>query len=189
MSDPKALELKNAMMATMQDFPYTLEIKDWTGDEYRIGQGKKHWHDSPFRAHLKTRQCGLDILGLRPMRMLDAYVAGDMDIDDNMYLISDLRNYAKLDMSKWEFFLQLLRNSSFQDKSRSKINIKSHYDIPQEALNAYLDQVYMSYSCAMWEQPSHYDKALLTKIGAGQSDDFDSLEEEVKAAEYSGSNS
>jgi cyclopropane fatty-acyl-phospholipid synthase-like methyltransferase len=54
--------------------------------------------------------------------------------------------------------------------------VKSHYDIPQEALDVYLDRVYLAYSCGMFEQPLELDREEALRVGSGRHDDFDSLE-------------
>ncbi len=141
-----------------------------------VGHNQPHWHGTPFKAHLKTEQTGRYVLALKPMKILEAFVRGEIDFDGNIYLISAVRNYAKLDMSKWEFLLQLISNSAFQDMAKAKVNVKSHYDIPQEVLNRYLDQTYMSYSCGMFEDPENLVKEEMIIAGKGQEDTFDSLE-------------
>ena len=59
---------------------------------------------------------------------------------------------------------------------RHLVNVKSHYDIPQEALNVYLDTVYRSYSCGLFERPDQLDVEALTQAGHGCGDTYDSLE-------------
>ena len=49
------------------------------------------------------------------------------------------------------------RALAFQNQKRASVNVRSHYDIPQTALNVYLDRRYMSYSCGMWEEPERRD--------------------------------
>ena len=72
----------------------------------------------------------------------------------------------------------LLRNTAFQNVSRARVSVKSHYDIPQEALNHYLDRKYMSYSCGMWEEPGELSLEGLLRVGSETpgSDPRDSLE-------------
>jgi cyclopropane-fatty-acyl-phospholipid synthase len=65
---------------------------------------------------------------------------------------------------------------AFQDSSRARINVKSHYDIPQEALDIYLDREYLAYSCAMFERPHEKPVEELVRVGTGERDTFDSLE-------------
>ena len=59
---------------------------------------------------------------------------------------------------------------------RARINVSSHYDIPQPVLDLYLDRPYMSYSCAMFDEPSNLDTEVMTTAGEGEHDTFDSLE-------------
>jgi len=46
----------------------------------------------------------------------------------------------------------LLENSAFQFIKNSQANVKSHYDLPQEVFDVYLDSKYMSYSSGMFDQ-------------------------------------
>ena len=59
---------------------------------------------------------------------------------------------------------------------RAKLSVQSHYDIPQRVLELYLDRAYMSYSCGMFEEPSHLDVREMSEPGSGERDTFDSLE-------------
>lgn len=172
----KAAELKRFLFSTVKTFPYTAEIEDWTGDVYELGLGKTHWRGGKFRVHFKTPKTGEYVLALKPMEFLDAYVRGEVDIKDNMYMISEVRNHLQLDMSKFEFFMQLIKHRAFQDTGKAAVNVTSHYDISQEALNGYLDEVYMSYSCGMYENPYDLDIDDALRVGKGQEDDWDSLE-------------
>ena len=45
-----------------------------------------------------------------------------------------------------------LRNYVFETPARARASVTSHYDISEQAL-FYLDRVYRSYSCAMFERP------------------------------------
>ena len=70
----------------------------------------------------------------------------------------------------------MLKNSAFQNQVRARLNVQSHYDIPQEALDLYLDETYRSYSCAMFENSKILGREDLVRTGAGKDDTFDSLE-------------
>lgn len=45
-----------------------------------------------------------------------------------------------------------------------------------EALNVYLDQLYMSCSCAIWEDPNDSEREDLLGIGSDPEDELDGLE-------------
>ncbi len=175
-STGKAIELQHFLQQTMTSFPWQIEVNDWDGNSYSIGQGKQHWRGTTMKLTIKTERAGRLLLGLQGLKFLDAYVEGEVDIEDNLYLAAEIRNYAKLNMSKWEIFSQIFSHLSFQNISRAKVNVKSHYDIPQDALNIYLDKVYMSYSCGMWENPQDMNIQAMRQVGKGEADTFDSLE-------------
>ncbi|MBL4868882.1 MAG: hypothetical protein JKY67_21160 [Pseudomonadales bacterium] len=129
-----AIEVKNFITATMASFPWRIDVTDWMGNHYFLGQGQQHWRGTTMKLTLKTERVGRLLLGMRAMKFLDAYVEGEVDIDGNVYLASEIRNYAKLDMTKWEIFSQSFSNLTFQNVSRAKANVKSHYDIPQRSI-------------------------------------------------------
>ncbi|MBW2999322.1 class I SAM-dependent methyltransferase [Candidatus Woesearchaeota archaeon] len=173
-----SVRLKEFASELLSEFPWEINIKDWTGKSYSLGLGKKHWRNEPLNIHFKTEAAAKDLLSFRALRFLERFVEGDVDMDGNMYLLPLINKYAKFSLSPWNLFCMLLKNKAFlfQDVSRSTANVKSHYDIAQEALNVYLDKAYMSYSCGMFENPEHLDVNELLKAGNGKEDNFDSLE-------------
>jgi cyclopropane-fatty-acyl-phospholipid synthase len=175
-----AIRLKKFTENVFFEFPWELIIKDWEGNAYSLGLKTKHWRNEPLVFHIKTEAAAKDVLSLNVMRFLERFLDGDVDMEGNLYLLPLLRTNAKLSLPAWDTFLLLVSNLSrtflFQDVSRARANVKSHYDIPQEALNVYLDRVYMSYSCGMFENPERLDVEELTRIGKGKEDKFDSLE-------------
>jgi hypothetical protein len=68
--------------------------------------------------------------------------------------MGDLPNHVDIKLSLWQVLRHLFAHCLFQNVMRSRANVKSHYDIPQEALNVYLDQVYRCYSCGLFERGS-----------------------------------
>jgi cyclopropane-fatty-acyl-phospholipid synthase len=99
-----------------------------------------------------------------------------VDLEGNLYVLSDVRGHAQLALRPWQAAWQWLRSQAFQSPPRSRLNVRTHYDIPQEALDLYLDRAYRSYSCAMFEAPERLERSELLRAGAGKSDEFDSLE-------------
>jgi hypothetical protein len=110
------------------------------------------------------------------MGFLEKYLEGEVDLEGNLYLMPELRRYARSGLTAMRAIPSLLLHRSFQNRARARVNVKSHYDIPQEALEVYLDQVYLSYSCAMFEYPEDRGRDQLVRAGEGEIDDFDSLE-------------
>ena len=94
----------------------------------------------------------------------------------NLYVLSQIEKYLDLGSARWRLFGVLVKNRFFQTIARAKVNVSSHYDIPQDVLRCYLDRTYMSYSCAMFEEPTRLDGDELTRAGQGRDDTFDSLE-------------
>jgi cyclopropane fatty-acyl-phospholipid synthase-like methyltransferase len=172
-----AVRLQAFLEEALDQFPNEIVITDWNGHSYTLGLKQPHWRGIPLEVRLKTKDAGRDLLALDAMAFLDRFVAGDVDMTGNIYALAAIRDTMKLALPWWKLLLRIIggRTYRFQDSSRARVNVKSHYDIPQEALQLYLDRVYMAYSCGMFESPElTVDE--LTRIGRGQSDGFDSLE-------------
>ena len=181
MASTTANRLKDFTQNLLSEFPYEIIFKDWVGNEYSVGLGKKHWRNEPLRVHIKTEYAAKDLLSLNAVRFLERFLGKEVDMEGNLYLLQLIRYHAKMEsLSLWDTTFSMLSNLSktflFQDVSRATKNVKSHYDIPQETLNIYLDRIYMSYSCGMFENTEYLDAKELTRIGKGKEDKFDSLE-------------
>jgi cyclopropane-fatty-acyl-phospholipid synthase len=161
---------------TLAAFPWQIIIQDWTGQTYSAGSTALHWCPQPLRVTLKTEAAAKTLLSYNTLKFLDQFLAGDVDLEGNLYLLPDIRTYARFDLKAVQMIPHLMLHKSFQNLRRSRVNVQSHYDIPQEALNVYLDRTYMSYSCGMWEDPTNRERTTLLRIGAGEHDAFDSLE-------------
>ncbi len=170
--------LQAFLETSLAEFPYEFIITDWKGYSYPVGLKRPHWRGLPLEIHLKTEAGGKDLLGLNPMGFLDRFVAGEVDMAGNIYVLAAIRDALNITMPWWRLLPRMVagRTFQFQNVSRASVNVKSHYDIPQEALHQYLDRSYMSYSCGMFEHPERLLADELVRIGQGQSDDFDSLE-------------
>jgi cyclopropane-fatty-acyl-phospholipid synthase len=172
-----AREVETFFKETFPTFPYKTIITDWNGRTYEIGRGEPHFSGEPLRIKLHTEAAGKDILRLDGMRFLERFLEGDVDLTGNLYALSYASHHAGgLKVAPWQIASRAFDAVAFQNTRRASVNVKSHYDIPQEALNVYLDRVYMSYSCGMWEDPDRIDVPELLKIGQGREDDWDSLE-------------
>jgi cyclopropane-fatty-acyl-phospholipid synthase len=173
-----AARLQAFLEEALRQFPYEIIITDWKGYSYSLGLKQPHWRGAPLEIHLKTKAAGKDLLALNALGYLDRFVAGEVDMAGNIYLLAAIRDALHLAMPWWRLLPRMIagRTFLFQSPSRARVNVKSHYDIPQEALHLYLDRVYMSYSCGMFEYPERLVVDELARIGRGQSDDFDSLE-------------
>lgn len=172
--------LESFLRDLLSGFPWQLDVSDWTGRRYLLGLNQPHWRGSPLCVHVGTPAAARDLLGLRPMEFLDRFLAGEVEMTGNLYLLAEIRNYRKLDLSFWTRLARMLATRAaayaFQDPVRARISVKTHYDVAQEALALYLDREYMAYSCAMFERPDDKSAAELVRVGAGEPDTFDSLE-------------
>ena len=170
--------LQDFLQSRLADFPWEIIVNDWIGKQYSLGNKTKHWRKLPLNIHIKAENAGKDLLSLNTLRFLDRFVQGEVDMWGNMYLLSDIRCHVNILLTPWRLLLQVIPRGVllFQNISRAKVNVKSHYDIPQEALNVYLDKTFMSYSCGMFEYPEKLNLDELKKTGMGESDTFDSLE-------------
>ena len=157
-------------------FPWCVVISDWQDRKYKIGGDREHWCGQPLQIRFNNRRGIHDVLALNGQEVLEDFVRGDVDISGNLYILTQLEKYLDLHSVRWRLLGALVRNRFFQTIDRAKLNVSSHYDIPQDVLKCYLDRRYMSYSCAIFEEPTHLDKDELTEAGQGQSDAFDSLE-------------
>jgi hypothetical protein len=176
--DDTARRLHARLVSTFEEFPYLVRVRDWNGYEFEFGGRKTHWSRQPLYIHIKTAAAGRDASALNGLGFLERFRNGEVDLTGNLYVLSELRDYSNLTLSLGQLVGQVLkaRMLQFQDQARARKNVKTHYDIPQEAINVYLDDVYKAYSCAMFEDPSDFDVQAMTTPGRGEADDYDSLE-------------
>lgn len=166
------------MEQTFGDFPWEIVVRDWTGRRYSVGRGEEHWRGTPLELDVGNEASARDLIGLNPVAFLERFVRGESDLSGNLHLLGEIRNHARLELSPLQTAWRVLANRAlqFQDPSHARISVKSHYDIPQAALDLYLDKAYLSYSCAMFEAPERLDVEELVRVGEGRADTFDSLE-------------
>ena len=160
----------------LSGFPWRIVISDWQDRTYAIGGNREHWCGQPLQIRFNNERGIRDVLGLNGQGVLEDFVRGDVDMSGNLYVLSQIEKYLDLRSARWRLLGTLVRNRFAQTIERAKVNVRSHYDIPQAVLRCYLDRTYMSYSCAMFEEPTQLERAELTQAGQGQGDAFDSLE-------------
>ena len=151
-------------------------ISGWNGSRcYTLGLKQPHWRGVPLEIHLRTKDAGEILLALSAIFSPRPFVAGDVGMSRQLVTrpLAAIRDTMNLALPWWRLLPRIIagRTYLFQNSSRARVNIKSHYDIPQEALQLYLDRVYMSYSCGMFEYPALAVDELV-RVGRGQSDDF-----------------
>jgi cyclopropane-fatty-acyl-phospholipid synthase len=184
-SGPKSADLNSASVRLMEqlestfgEFPFLVHIKDSRGQEFEFGKGAQHWREESLKVHLKSVKAEKAMVRLDGLQFLELFRTGQIDLFGNLYLLVELKKHLGLTLSLPQLLRQVISAKlfQFQNLSRARKNVKTHYDIPQEVINFYLDRVYMSYSCAMFEDPHHLDMQAMTLPGNGKSDTHDSLE-------------
>lgn len=171
-----AARVRDFTERALRDFPHRVEFCDWRGERWRAGGDAPHWRALPLSVTLHDATAGRALLARNILRFLDLYLEGAVDLEGNLYLLSDLRTHAKLDLSWPRALYTLLRNRAFQTPGRARVSVRSHYDVPQQALDLYLDRRYRAYSCAIFDHPEQLERSELLRAGDGRSDEFDSLE-------------
>jgi len=173
-----AVRLRQNLEEAFAEFPFHVHVQDWSGNEFQLGKGEPHWTRQPLHVHIKTIAAAKDSADLNALGFLERFRDGEIDLTGNLYLLSELRDHAGLTLSFGQLLGQVARARlfQFQNTHRARENVKTHYDIPQQAVNVYLDRSYKAYSCAMFENPLEFDADAMTTPGDGRSDSFDSLE-------------
>jgi cyclopropane-fatty-acyl-phospholipid synthase len=176
-SEAVARRTRDHVTSLLRELPWRVRVTDWGGATYDAGGSAPHWsgHDA-LRIRMKTVEAGHDLLALDIMRFLERHLDGEVDLEGNLFLLSEIRNYAKLELTPFQALGSRIRNFAFQDRARARVNVKNHYDIDQRALNAYLDKVYLSYSCAIWKDPACLSREGVLEVGRGEGDERDTLE-------------
>jgi len=172
-------KLEDFLVRALSELPWPVRVTDPAGYTYDVGGQAEHWSGQTLDVHIKTEAAGRDLLRLDGLRFLERFLEGEVDLGGNLYIISSIRKASSMRLNPLRILWRAFAHFAFQNTSRASVNVKSHYDIPQEALDVYLDRVYMSYSCGMFEDPDRIDIEELTRIGRGESDDFDSLEKSM----------
>ena len=172
----EATRLQDFLGRGLSSFPWPISIQDWDDRSYQIGGGRDHWCGKPLEIRFNTPRAGGDVLALNGLGVLEGFVRGDVDITGNLYALPFLKQYMNLNLSYPRLLVALFKNRFAQTVERARINVSSHYDIPQPVLDLYLDRTYLSYSCGIFEHPAHLDASEMTTPGLGEHDTFDSLE-------------
>ena len=171
-----ANDVQRFIQKGFRDFPWRIDVTDWHGNQYSVGRGEPHFCGKPLELTLRTEEAGRDLLRLDGLRFLERFCEGDVDLSGNLYALPYIEEHGNFELKPWHLAARALDVVAFQNVRRARTSVKSHYDIPQEALNVYLDRRYMSYSCGMFERPHELDIDALVRLGEGQNDDWDSLE-------------
>ena len=168
--------LEAVTVDALREFPWPVRFEDWNGRGWKAGGDAPHWSGAPLEVRLCTEAAGKALLARDPMGFIQRHLSGEADLEGNLYVVSDLRSHARLGLSWPRALWSLWRNRAFQTPALARDSVKSHYDVPQEALDVYLDRAYRAYSCAIFEDPAIRERDALLRVGQGAGDPFDSLE-------------
>lgn len=171
-----ANQLRALIETTLCDFPWHIVFRDWTGLFYAVGANTPHWSGDSLEVSIKSPAAARCLLSYNAIGFLEKFLEGEVDLDGNLYLLPSIRAHARLDLKPLQAVRYLLAHNKRQNSARARASVRSHYDVPQAALDVYLDRTYKAYSCAMFDDPGKLDRHELVRIGSGQDDDFDSLE-------------
>jgi cyclopropane-fatty-acyl-phospholipid synthase len=169
-------QLHDFLAQSLAAFPWPIVISDPDDRSYRVGGTREHWCGQPLTIRFKIPRAVDDVLSLNGRGLLERFVWGEVDMTGNLYALPFLKHYLNLNLSYPRLLVALFRNGLGQTVERARVNVSSHYDIPQPVLDLYLDRTYMSYSCGMFEDPSDLDTTAMRTPGKGEHDTFDSLE-------------
>lgn len=131
--------------------PWTVRIS-FEGRSRTFGSG-------PERAEwvCRTREA-LERLAIPDLRtFLDHYVVGEVDFNGDIYGTVGCRRYIRQE-SDWlvgfRYYVRHAWTYFIPSSVQRKLNaIQTHYDLPAEFIESYLDKRTRAYSCAMWKEP------------------------------------
>lgn len=142
-----------AMNWLFPELPWTIRFS-YGGGSRAVGHGPERLEiafksEAPLRALVR-----MDLSDF-----LDYYVAGEADFNGDIYAFVGCRNHVRTE-GLWKVALRhQLRYVGlrlFPSGVRRKLMaVSSHYDLPNEFIESYLDTRTRAYSCAIWKDPDH----------------------------------
>lgn len=160
----------------LHDVPFEVVVETADGEVARFAGVEPHWLGEPLRVKVKTERAVQLWIDRDAFGFLEAYLDGEVELSGNLYRLAAMRKHLGARLGVGRGLLHLARNSLRQTRARAQRNVRSHYDVPQEVLELYLDNVFRSYSCGVFEEPARRDRESLVRVGVGKEDAFDSLE-------------
>jgi cyclopropane-fatty-acyl-phospholipid synthase len=170
------IRVRDALEERLARLRWPVEVTDWLGERYTVGGAETHWTGRVLSVHLKTPAAGRDLLRVDGLRFVERFLAGEVDLEGNLYAIPAISRELGAWLKPWHLLRGLGPVLAFQSPARARVSVRSHYDIDQRALETYLDRAYLAYSCAMFEEPERLVVDELVRPGRGREDAFDSLE-------------
>ncbi|MCO6387835.1 cyclopropane-fatty-acyl-phospholipid synthase family protein [Aliihoeflea sp. 40Bstr573] len=145
-----------------------LLVTDSRGEQYRFGDGS----GTPLHIAIRTRLAERAISLNPSLGVPEAYMAGDLDFLEGDLLDFVRFSYANLDIAYAKLATLKAaetgrrlakRIHQWNPASRSRANVRHHYDLSGELYRLFLDAD-MQYSCAYFERPDMtLDEAQLAK--------------------------
>ncbi len=173
---PEATKIRTSLIAMFRRFPWRVDVTDWEGARYALGGNEPHWFGDTLKVRFRAPGPARRILAMDGRGFLEDFLAEKVDLFDNLFLLTTIRDHFFIQLTFPQILRHALHYLPFQNIARARANVKSHYDIPEELLERYLDGVYQAYSCALFEDPWRMDHAEALRTGSGRDDDWDSLE-------------
>ena len=146
----RAADKMNWMFPTL---PYAIRIS-YGGRSREFGSGTERFH-----MDCKTGRAVKALARGDWSDFLDYYVVGDVEWSGDIYAAAGIRNHVRHD-KLWRVALRhrlrYLYAQLFPSSIRRKlVAVSSHYDLPNEFIESYLDTRTRAYSCAIWKDPNN----------------------------------
>ena len=171
-----------------RSFDGSLAMRLWNGSTLRLGADAAHETEPPFTLVCRSPSVvRAMVLGRDPLRLVDAYFRGDVDIEGDFFAALELKDHVhSIRLSFHDRFgalLAVLRlrkpgverparlNTSrsglsvkAHSKSENRAAISFHYDVSNEFYRLWLDELRV-YSCAYFTSPDQsLDQAQVDKL-------------------------
>lgn len=171
-----------------RSFDGSLAMRLWNGATLRLGADAAHETEPPFTLVCRSPSVvRAMVLGRDPLRLVDAYFRGDVDIEGDFFAALELKDHVhSIRLSFHDRLGALLavlrlrtpglerparRNMSrsglsvkAHSKSENRAAISFHYDVSNEFYRLWLDELRV-YSCAYFTSPDQsLDQAQVDKL-------------------------
>lgn len=171
-----------------RSFDGSLAMRLWNGSTLRLGADAAHETEPPFTLVCRSPSVvRAMVLGRDPLRLVDAYFRGDVDIEGDFFAALELKDHVhSIRLSFHDRFGALLAGLRLRkpgverparlNTSRSGLSVKAHsksenraaisfhYDVSNEFYRLWLDELRV-YSCAYFTSPDQsLDQAQVDKL-------------------------
>ncbi len=110
---PLAEQLRQHLAGAFAAFPWPIVVQDWQNASYALGGQQEHWCSQPLEVTVKTAAAARDLLRLDGLGFLDRFVRGEVDLEGNLYALSDIQDHAKLQLNSLQKLRVLARHTTF----------------------------------------------------------------------------